>query len=62
MNAKQHRSLEAMKRSLIQEWEKLPMTTVRSAIDCWRDRLQHVVDASGGRFKSNLKCRLSEDH
>lgn len=62
VNAKQHRSLEEMKCCLIREWDKLPMATVRAAIACWRDRLQSVVDAGGGRFESNLKCKVSEDH
>ena len=62
VNAKQHRSLEEMKRTLIREWEKLPMTVVRDSIGVWRERLKRVVAAGGGRFESNLVRRVPEDH
>ena len=48
VNAKQHRSLEEMKRTLIREQEKLPMTVVRDSIGVWRERLKRVVAAGGG--------------
>src|SRR3954470_6706528 len=51
VNAKQHRSLDAMKRKLKKEWKKLPMTQIRNSIDAWRDRLQCVLCANGGRFE-----------
>lgn len=51
INAKQHHSLESMKRMLVQQWDKLTIKTVRDAIGVWRSRLQRVVDAGGGRFE-----------
>ena len=51
VNAKQHRSLESLKRMLVREWNRLPMDTVRAAIDSWRRRLALVVKHKGGRFE-----------
>ena len=51
VNAKPHRSLESLKNTLVREWSKLSMKTVRAAIASWRDRLKCVVDANGGRFE-----------
>lgn len=51
VNAKVHRSLDSLKRTLIKEWEKLSMNYVRASIDAWPKRLQAVVDADGGRIE-----------
>lgn len=51
VNAKQHRSLESMKRALVREWDKLSMKTVRAAIDKWETRLNAIVQKDGGRFE-----------
>ncbi|CAF1332226.1 unnamed protein product, partial [Didymodactylos carnosus] len=51
VNAKPHRSIESLKRKLIQEWDRLDMDSVRAAIDSWRRRLALVVKHKGGRFE-----------
>ncbi|CAF4629382.1 unnamed protein product, partial [Didymodactylos carnosus] len=51
VNAKPHRSIESLKRKLIQEWNRLDMDLVRAAIDSWRRRLALVVKHKGGRFE-----------
>ncbi|CAF1098111.1 unnamed protein product, partial [Didymodactylos carnosus] len=51
VNARQHRSLESLKRMLVREWNRLPMDTVRAAIDSWRRRLALVVKHKGDRFE-----------
>lgn len=51
VNAKQHRSLDSLKRKLSLEWDKLSMKTVRAAIGAWRKRLGRVVNCNGGRFE-----------
>ena len=51
VNAKQHRSLDSLKRTLVQQWNRLSMDTVRAAIDSWRRRLSSVVKHNGGRFE-----------
>ncbi len=51
VNAKQHRSLESLERTLVREWNRLPMETVRAAISSWRKRLTLVVKHKGGRFE-----------
>ncbi|CAF1246117.1 unnamed protein product [Didymodactylos carnosus] len=51
VNAKPHRSIESLKRKLIQEWNRLDMDLVRAAIDSWRRRLALVVKYKGGRFE-----------
>ena len=48
VNAKQHRSLESLKRTLVREWHRLPINTVRVAINSWRKRLALVVKHEGG--------------
>jgi inhibitor of nuclear factor kappa-B kinase subunit alpha len=51
VNAKQHTSIESLKRTLIREWDRLPMKNVRAAIDSWPQRLRAVVKKKGGRFE-----------
>lgn len=62
VNAKRCLTLEPLKQTLIREWKKLSMETVKAEIGCWRDRLNRVISVSDGRFEKNLGCRLSEDH
>ncbi|CAF1015630.1 unnamed protein product [Didymodactylos carnosus] len=38
VNAKPHRSIDSLKRKLIQEWDRLDMDLVRAAIHSWRRR------------------------
>lgn len=51
VNAKAHRSLEALKRSLIREWKKMSMDYIRASISCWRSRLSLVIQKNGDRFE-----------
>ena len=51
VNAKQHRSWKSLKRTLVREWDRLPMNTVRAAINSWRKRLALVVKHKGGRIE-----------
>lgn len=51
VNAKRHCSVESLKRTLLREWDRLPMETVRAAIDSWPDRLRAAIKEKGGRFE-----------
>jgi inhibitor of nuclear factor kappa-B kinase subunit alpha len=51
VNAIQHRSVDSLKKTLRNEWTKLPMSTVRNSVASWRRRLQAVVKKRGGRFE-----------
>jgi transposase len=49
--SKPHTSVEALKKSLVREWNNFPMESVRSSIEAWRPRLLECVNASGGNFE-----------
>jgi hypothetical protein len=49
--AKPHTSIEALKKSLTREWDRIPMETLRNSILVWRSRLQQCVAADGGNFE-----------
>ena len=51
VNAKQHRSLDSLKASILSEWDKLPPKMIRAAIGKWRKRLSLVIHKDGGRFE-----------
>jgi transposase len=51
VNAVQHRSIDSLKKTLLAEWQKLPMDTIRNSIAAWRNRLKAVVKQRGGRFE-----------
>jgi hypothetical protein len=51
VNAIRHRSIDSLKASLIREWDKLSIDTVRAAIDIWPNRLKNVIKQHGGRFE-----------
>jgi inhibitor of nuclear factor kappa-B kinase subunit alpha len=51
VNAIQHTSLDSLKKTLRDEWRKLPMATVRNSVAAWRRRLKAVVKQRGGRFE-----------
>jgi len=50
--SKPHTSVEALKRSLVQEWDKIPMETLRNSVEDWRPRLEQCISASGGNFEN----------
>ena len=51
VNAKRHKSIEALRATLTREWEKLSMENVRAAIDAWPKRLKGVRKAKGGHIE-----------
>jgi inhibitor of nuclear factor kappa-B kinase subunit alpha len=51
VNKKQHHSLDALKRTLSREWDRMSMKLVRAAIDGWRGRLRAVINSNGDRFE-----------
>ena len=51
VNTKRHTSIESLKVTLLREWDKLSMKSVRAAIDAWPKRLNAVVEQKGRRFE-----------
>lgn len=49
--AKPHKSLESLKRSLLSEWDKIPLKVVRAAALGFEARLKQCVKAKGGHFE-----------
>ena len=43
--------MDALKDSLLQAWDKLPMEYVRTTIDAWPKRLRATLTRKGGRFE-----------
>ena len=46
--AKSQSSVEALKKSLLREWVKIPQDTLRGAVEAFPERLKKVVGAKGG--------------
>ena len=46
--AKSHSSVEALKKSLHREWEKIPQDNLRAAVEAFPQRLKRVVEKKGG--------------
>lgn len=51
VNATRHTSLDSLKAKLCDEWERLDIDTIRTAIDSWKNRLRLLIDKKGGRFE-----------
>lgn len=51
VNAKRHTSIEALKATLLREWENLSMKNVRAGIDAWPKRLNALIKKKGKRFE-----------
>jgi transposase len=49
--SKPHTSIEALKRSLVREWNKISMETLRASVEDWRPRLKRCIVAEGGNFE-----------
>ena len=49
--ARKMKSLGHLRRVVQEEWDKLPMTIVRAAIDSWPDRIRRCIRKRGGRFE-----------
>ena len=43
-----HMSVEALKRSLVREWAKIPQEHYRAEVDEFQRRLDMVIDVKGG--------------
>ena len=46
--AKSHSSVEALKKSLLREWVKIPQDTLRAAVEAFPELLKKVVGVKGG--------------
>ncbi|KAI6646109.1 hypothetical protein LOD99_9460 [Oopsacas minuta] len=52
--AKSHSSVEALKKSLHREWEKIPQDNLRATVETFTQRLKRVVEKKGGYIESLL--------
>ena len=50
--SKPHTSVEDLKKYLLREWKRLPIESVRAAIEDWRPRLNLCVKPKGGHFEN----------
>ena len=50
--SKSHQSIEALKKSLVAAWNKIPQDVIDRAVDDFPKRLQKCIDAQGGHFKN----------
>ena len=48
--SKPHKSIEALKASLVKEWDEVPQEMIQKAIDNFPKRLKKCIDANGGHF------------
>ena len=46
-----HQSVQALKKSLIKAWDKIPLETVQKAVDDFPKRLSMCIGAKGGYFE-----------
>jgi hypothetical protein len=49
--SKAHQSVEALKRSLVKEWNKIPQEVIDRAVNDLPKRLNKFIDAQGGHFE-----------
>jgi inhibitor of nuclear factor kappa-B kinase subunit alpha len=49
--ARNVKSLHRLRRVVQEEWDKMPMTIVRAAIDSWPSRIRRCIRKRGGRFE-----------
>ena len=42
-----HTSAEALKRSLLREWSKIPLGQIRASIEDFRRRIEKVIEVNG---------------
>uniref|UniRef100_A0A914DRD6 Uncharacterized protein n=1 Tax=Acrobeloides nanus TaxID=290746 RepID=A0A914DRD6_9BILA len=47
-----HQSIEALKKSLVAAWNKIPQDVIDRAVDDFPKRLQKCIDAQGGHFEN----------
>uniref|UniRef100_A0A914BW50 Transposase n=1 Tax=Acrobeloides nanus TaxID=290746 RepID=A0A914BW50_9BILA len=53
--AKKHTNVEALKRSLVREWDKITPSMCATMVDGFMKRLDACIAAEGGRFDHLLK-------
>ncbi|EFO87874.1 hypothetical protein CRE_05599 [Caenorhabditis remanei] len=53
VNAKPHSSIEALKKTLLKEWDALSPDYLRATIDAYPRRLRAVIQKRGGRMEQN---------
>uniref|UniRef100_A0A914DZ13 Transposase n=1 Tax=Acrobeloides nanus TaxID=290746 RepID=A0A914DZ13_9BILA len=49
--SKPHQSIEALKKSLVAAWNKIPQDVIDKAVDNFSKRLKKCIDAQGGHFE-----------
>jgi hypothetical protein len=49
--SKPHKSIDALKRSLVAAWNKIPQDVIDRAVDDFPKRLKKCIDAKGGHFE-----------
>ena len=49
--SKPHQSVEALKKSLVAAWNKIPQEVIDRSVDDFPMRLQKCIDAGGGHFE-----------
>uniref|UniRef100_A0A914ECB3 Uncharacterized protein n=1 Tax=Acrobeloides nanus TaxID=290746 RepID=A0A914ECB3_9BILA len=50
--SKPHQSIDALKKSLVKAWNKIPQEVIDRAVDDFPKRLQKCIDAGGGHFEN----------
>ncbi|EFO92697.1 hypothetical protein CRE_15844 [Caenorhabditis remanei] len=53
VNAKPHSSIEALKKTLVKEWDALSPDYLRATIDAYPRRLRAVIEKRGGRMEQD---------
>ena len=53
VNAKPHSSIEALKKTLVKEWDALSPEYLRATIDAYPRRLRAVIEKRGGRMEQD---------
>ena len=51
--AKPHQSIEALKKSLVAAWNRIPQDVIDRAVDDFPKRLKKCIDAGDGHFENN---------
>uniref|UniRef100_A0A914DZB4 Uncharacterized protein n=1 Tax=Acrobeloides nanus TaxID=290746 RepID=A0A914DZB4_9BILA len=50
--SKPYQSINALKKSLVKAWNKIPQEVIDRAVDDFPKRLQKCIDAGGGHFEN----------
>ena len=63
--SKPHKTIAALKASLLKEWDAIPQEMIQNAIDNFPKRLRLCIAANGGHFvewNKLMVCRLKEEN